>query len=165
MPIPTLRFSCYELGPLLATSEHDLHYEEPVSLAWRVNVYRVQRDSMRNRSHSSSGGRNTRYNAGPAPGSAQNAAALPGSKHPRRFISSLIGPYIARQKGHEEALEARSDQDSGWLLIRTRGGGGGDSTSVECLFSMTPLPGSAPASRRKRHKPTQTVPSTSWRSR
>jgi len=27
------------------------------------------------------------------------------------------------------------------MLIQTRGGGGGDSTSVECLFSITPLPG------------------------
>jgi len=32
-------------------------------------------------------------------------------------------------------------------LMQTRGGGGGVSTSVECLFSMTPLPRAARADR------------------
>ena len=33
---------------------------------------------------------------------------------------------------------------SGRMLIQCRGKGRGDSRSVECLFSMTPLPGTRP---------------------
>ena len=43
-----------------------------------------------------------------------------------------------QQGHHQQALQLRSDHDlpSGWMLIQTRGGGGGDLTSVQCLFSL-----------------------------
>mmetsp|Transcript_24092 Transcript_24092/g.59088 ORF Transcript_24092/g.59088 Transcript_24092/m.59088 type:complete len:311 (+) Transcript_24092:147-1079(+) len=45
---------------------------------------------------SSSAGRATSHSAGPTTGSAQTAAALAGSNTPRRFMSSLTAPYMAR---------------------------------------------------------------------
>jgi len=47
----------------------------------------------------------------------------------------------AGTEGHsEQALRPTSEHDwhSGRTLIQTRGGGRGDSTSVECSFSITP---------------------------
>ena len=45
----------------------------------------------------------------------------------------------------------RSEHDlpSVWMLIQATGGGGGDSTLVECLFSIDPLPRPRPCVRRR----------------
>jgi len=60
------------------------------------------------------------------------------------FLLRGRGPRSRRAGGSlTQALEPRLEDDisSGRMLIQMRGGGGGNSTSVECLFSVTPLPG------------------------
>ena len=66
--------------------------------------------------------------------------------HPRQ--TRLLPGGSLRASTRTEIGHARAPYLAGRMLILTRrggggggGGGGGDSTSIECLFSMTPLPG------------------------
>ena len=70
----------------------------------------------------------------------------------QRASSSSFCRAASCQQGHwEQALELESEHDlpAVWMLIQTRGGGGGgDSTSFECLLPITQV---RPTKRQEGH--------------
>jgi len=74
-----------------------------------------------------------------------NTASTGAVGPPTGAVGPPAGEGGPSQQGQsEQALERRSEheylQAVRVMLMQTRGGGGGDSTSIECLFSITPLP-------------------------